>query len=71
MILKTAVESGRLAEHGTSSALSAFVRRTEGCAFTKAQERKTHLTQHLLAILPLQLPFLGERNEELCLSASV
>jgi superfamily II DNA or RNA helicase len=34
--LKTAVESGSLAEPVTPSALSAFVRRTEGCAFTKA-----------------------------------
>jgi hypothetical protein len=32
---KTAVESGSLAEPVTASALSAFVRRTNRCAFTK------------------------------------
>jgi hypothetical protein len=57
--LKTAVESGRLAEPIAAPALRGFVRRTVGCAFSKAQERKTQLPQHLLAILPLQLPFLG------------
>jgi hypothetical protein len=36
MNLKTAVESGRLAEPLTASALSDFVRRTNRCAFAKS-----------------------------------
>jgi rhamnogalacturonyl hydrolase YesR len=39
--LKTAVESGRLAEPGTASALSDFVRRTNRCAFTKSLSAAT------------------------------
>jgi nucleoside-diphosphate-sugar epimerase len=42
--LKTAVESGWLAEHGTASALSDFVRRTNRCAFTKSQREKNAAT---------------------------
>ncbi|MDR3228656.1 MAG: hypothetical protein LBT53_04500, partial [Puniceicoccales bacterium] len=37
IILKTAVESGRLAEAVMASALRGFVRRTNRCAFTNPQ----------------------------------
>jgi hypothetical protein len=60
--LKTAVESGRLAEPVAALRFVALFDAPTGAPSQKPREKKALLPQHVLAILPLQLPFLGLPN---------